>query len=147
MIAVYVPGEPAGQGRPRAWARMVGGKPRAGVYSPKNSDAWRGAARTIMQQQVGAGRNPLAGPLFVRVRFAFALPKSKHRKRHPIETETAHTSKPDVDNLLKALFDAGTGVLWLDDDQITKLVAEKVYAAQGHGPYVTIEVEELEETK
>jgi len=35
--------------------------------------------------------------------------------------------KADVDNLAKTVMDAGTSIVWGDDDQIVSLVAEKSY--------------------
>jgi len=39
----------------------------------------------------------------------------------------AHTSKPDLDNMVKLVKDALTGVFWRDDSQIDALDARKCY--------------------
>lgn len=51
-----------------------------------------------------------------------------------------HTSKPDLDNLTKALKDALNGVIYVDDSQICFLDAKKHY---GERSYVKCEVYEL----
>lgn len=42
-----------------------------------------------------------------------------------------HTKQPDIDKLLRALLDAMTGIVWVDDSQVCYCVANKVYAWQG----------------
>ena len=38
------------------------------------------------------------------------------------------TVPPDLDKLLRAVMDAGTGVIWLDDAQVTQISCSKTYA-------------------
>jgi Holliday junction resolvase RusA-like endonuclease len=42
-------------------------------------------------------------------------------------------SKIDLDNAIKSVADSGNGVVYVDDIQIDQIVAEKLYAAKGHG--------------
>jgi Holliday junction resolvase RusA-like endonuclease len=39
--------------------------------------------------------------------------------------------RPDLDNYIKALLDAGTGVLWVDDGQVWACQAVKLRAPRG----------------
>ncbi|WP_269148312.1 RusA family crossover junction endodeoxyribonuclease [Limosilactobacillus reuteri] len=50
--------------------------------------------------------------------------------------------KPDTDNYIKSTLDGLNGLLWEDDNQIVKIVAEKYYSDR---PRVEIEVEEVNE--
>lgn len=50
------------------------------------------------------------------------------------------TSKPDVDNLLKSLFDGLNGVVFIDDSRVSKAFVEKIY---GKEPRIEIEFKEL----
>lgn len=77
--------------------------------------------------------------LEVHILAVFACPTSDHRKRDPVPRRP-HTGARDLDNLTKALGDAGAGVLWDNDGQICRLVAEKWIGAQGELPYVEIRV-------
>lgn len=63
----------------------------------------------------------LSGPVFVRLRFYFAKPKSYPASR------TEHTVKPDVDKLIRAVFDAVKGICWLDDAQAVDAGGRKFY--------------------
>jgi len=76
---------------------------------------------------------PLEGALTVRVRFRMPVPSSiaVPIRRHVGEGgESPHIVKPDIDNLLKAIFDALTGICWADDKQISRIEASKVYARE-----------------
>jgi len=81
---------------------------------------WRHAigwtARATMRTQ------PLTGPLTVVLRFTLATPA---------------TRPPDLDKLMRAVLDACTGVVWVDDRQVVACDARK---AQGAVPGVTVTV-------
>lgn len=73
----------------------------------------------------------LSGPL--KVNIAFSLPKPKRpRSEFPI-------TRPDIDNLAKAILDALNGVAWEDDGLICNLSLEKRYGI----PSITIYVDKL----
>ena len=72
-LIISIPAEPVAQGRPRLSSR--GGFARA--YDPPKSRSWKAFvadyAETAMKK---AGiEAPIDGPLLVKVRFAFPLPK------------------------------------------------------------------------
>lgn len=69
---------------------------------------------------------PLQNPLSVTLHF------------YKDKNITAKTQYGDIDNLVKAIFDAGNGILWTDDSQIVELHA---YKHKGTG---RIELEVLE---
>ena len=69
----------------------------------------------------------MAGPVALTLRFY----SGKGRKGRP----------PDLDNLIKLVQDSLTGILWKDDAQVKRLVAERFH---GQGtPRTEIEWEEL----
>jgi len=55
------------------------------------------------------------------------------------------TRRPDLDKLERAVWDALTGVVYLDDSQITDSSARKRFAAPNEAPGVTVRVMRLEE--
>lgn len=73
----------------------------------------------------------------VKIRFIMPIPKSLARKVKP---DDLHTKKPDIDNLIKGLFDAANGLIWQDDNQVVDVQAVKVY---GDNPGIELEVTEL----
>ncbi len=69
--------------------------------------------------------------------FGMPYPKSKLRKNTDI-TSICHTTKPDLDNLIKFVLDCGNGILWSDDKKIIRLVSKKMYV---HEPKTIISIE------
>lgn len=70
--------------------------------------------------------------------FNMPIPKSKQGK---VEPGQLHTVKPDIDNLIKGLFDAANGVAWIDDNRVAELgTIKKVYS---DNPGIIFEVEEI----
>ncbi|HHK41746.1 MAG TPA: RusA family crossover junction endodeoxyribonuclease, partial [Planctomycetaceae bacterium] len=52
-----------------------------------------------------------------------------------------HTSRPDLDNLVKSTKDALNGLAWRDDSQVVELSAGKCYASGNELPGVEIAIE------
>ena len=63
---------------------------------------------------------PLEEPVALEAHFRLIRGKSVKR---PFPTVP-----PDLDKLLRAVMDAGTGVIWLDDAQVTQISCSKAYA-------------------
>lgn len=99
----------------------------------------RAVAEACKESYKGA---PLAGTLRVHVRFVFPRPKNKIWKNKPM-LPYYHNHKPDVDNLLKAIWDCFNGVIWEDDSQIAVCTAVKVVAGEENVPYVHIVINPL----
>jgi Holliday junction resolvase RusA-like endonuclease len=116
-------GQPVAQGRPRFVARTRSGRLLAHpiAYTPAASRAWRRDVALQLRAAAG-GAAPPTGPLALTV--VFVLPGPLRCRR----------GEPDVDNLAKAVLDAGTGILWVDDAQVGRLVVEKRGAAAGESP-------------
>ena len=127
MIAVWIPGIPKGQPRPRAFAR--GGKAR--VFDPGTAEGWKSAIAIAVRDAIAQDPvpTPIDGPVHVELRCYFPRPKTHYTKRglRP-EAPTFHTSKPDSDNVLKAALDALTQMgLWRDDSQVCSVAVRKTY--------------------
>lgn len=70
--------------------------------------------------------------------FKMPIPMSKKGK---VTEGQAHTVKPDIDNLIKGLFDSANGVAWIDDNRVCEIGSvKKVYSAI---PGIVFEVEEI----
>lgn len=108
MIAFVVNGIPATKGSARAVNDRRTGKAR---LIPSGSDvnkraqaSWSDAVGWAARQAM-AGRPPIAGP--VEVRCVFWLPRAK--------TSKLETPRGDLDKLLRATWDAMTGIVFVDD--------------------------------
>ena len=71
---------------------------------------------------------PTAGTVALEVAFRFVRPKSHHRSNGDLRAGAPLTpGKPDIDKLLRALLDALTGVVYVDDSQVACIWATKEY--------------------
>lgn len=68
-----------------------------------------------------------AEPLKLEVTFYRTIPKSYSKKRRDEMHGTYIPTKPDMDNLEKALYDSCNGVLWVDDSQIVDHHVRKIW--------------------
>ena len=134
-VAFEVPGNPVAKGRPRVV--RVGGFTR--THTPQPTIDFENRVRICAHQ---AGVRPVDGPVRLAVFAYFALPKSRHLKREP-RTQEWKTTKPDLDNVVKAVKDALNSVAYADDSQVVRLIAEKYTAAQGEPARTIVEVGEM----
>ena len=95
-------------------------RPRMGkgrVYAPKK---YREYLDKLSKFMASVWRyEPLADALKVEICFFLKKPKSAKRE--------LPTVKPDIDNLVKAVLDAGNGIIWNDDNQVCILQTWKDY--------------------
>lgn len=75
----------------------------------------------------------------VEIEFGLRVPASLSKKKRMDLINTPHTKKPDLDNLIKNVFDRGNGVLWKDDKYIHTMTVKKVWRERG---YIKIVVKE-----
>lgn len=129
MISFFVPLIPKGQARARSRAVNIGGSYRAMTY--KSKEGRLAEAKFLEMAKEFAPPVPLAGPLKLSVHVWFPIPESYSKKRlqELKDTYHAHTTKPDLDNIIKLVKDSLNGVFWLDDKQIYKVTASKRYSA------------------
>lgn len=123
MITYEIEGTP----RPQGSKRNVGNGIM--VEASKYLKEWRAFARL---KAVEAMRNhqmiQKPRPVNLVVVFGFDRPQ-KHFKRGVLRDDapTFHTSRPDTDKLLRALFDSMSEVVFKDDSQVCGLVVSKIY--------------------
>jgi Holliday junction resolvase RusA-like endonuclease len=122
---IIIEGPAVGKGRPRATSR--GGHAR--MYTPAKTVAYeirvQAAAKEAMRDQA-----PCPGPIEAEIWVLVMPPKSfsKSKTRMALDGDIRPTSKPDLDNVAKALLDACNGIIYLDDKQITDLVIRRRYS-------------------
>ena len=137
-IVFVVPGKAVGKGRPRSSIlRGRGGKPilSAGQpiihhHTPENTANYENLVK-VSAMPAMQGRALLEGAVETEITVFIEPPKSWSKKK----TEQAlsglirPTKKPDIDNLIKAIYDALNGVVWVDDSQVTDTTVRKRYSA------------------
>ena len=121
-----VKGTPQPKGSARAFVRNG----RAIVTADNPAVAsWEQTIRFVLQDWP---HELLSGPVALDVTFTMVRPPSVSAKRRP-----EPTVKPDLSKLLRAAEDALTGIVYVDDAQVTEALVRKVY---GEAPGMACEV-------
>lgn len=93
-----------------------------GAYTPVKTKIFEDDLKVLARRQLPPGFELYTKPIEVKMVFHFVRPKTVPKLRiYP-------TTKPDIDNLSKALADALNGLVWKDDSIIYSLTAIKLYA-------------------
>jgi Holliday junction resolvase RusA-like endonuclease len=123
-MRIFIPGEPIAQ--PRVKVSTKGGFARAYTERDHPIHAYKQAIRL---RYVNSGGEVLEGPVSIRIVCWFDRPKSHSKKRR--QQPEPKTTKPDLDNLAKAILDSLNEIAYTDDGQVYRLTVEKWYV----GPY------------
>lgn len=125
IVEFFVPGEPVGKGRPRVG--KVGQHAR--LFTPAKTANYEGLIAHAASQAM-AGRSLVNGPVLVELRMGLAIPQSASKKRKSAMAagQIMPTKKPDMDNVIKAIFDGLNGVVWVDDVQVVDSIVRKRFA-------------------
>ena len=127
--------------QPRIKATIRGAARHASVYTPQTAKAWKSAVVEAGREHMPA--MPLSGPVRVGLRFYFPRPQRLMRKKDPAN-RIWHTSKPDRDNLEKAVLDCLTAAGWFcDDSQVCAGETLKFYVPKDGEPGAVVFVQEL----
>jgi Holliday junction resolvase RusA-like endonuclease len=120
-ITVAISGEPVAKGRARITRRGF-------AYTPAATRKYEAHGRLAAQLAMD-GRPPIDGPVLISVRVELPVPSSwSARKRAAALTGGIRpTSRPDVDNYVKAVLDALNGIVLADDALVVELRATKQF--------------------
>jgi Holliday junction resolvase RusA-like endonuclease len=141
FLEFEVIGTPMGKGRPKFVRRGA----FVSAYTPKKTVDYeskiKAAARAAM-----AGAKPFEGAVVLYIYVISVPPVSwpKEKRQKALDQRIRPTVKPDIDNVAKAVLDAGNGILWLDDKQVVSLTAHKRY---GEDASVVVQAYEYESIK
>ncbi len=107
-LTFAVAGVPVAMPRPKARAmRLSSGKWTAQVYNPPDADAWKAAVYHAARIARGPGNMHFAGPVSLELMLYFPRIKEMATGRYSGSAIWKET-KPDFDNLAKAVCDALT---------------------------------------
>ena len=141
MIQFTVYGHPQTAGSKRAFIVKTNTGGQRAIVTDDNAKGkdWKGDVKQAASAVVQAGQALLQGPLRLSLVFLLPRPASHYGSgknaavvkgsspRHP-------DKKPDVLKLARCVEDALTGVLWVDDAQITSEQLTKRYCEFGQQP-------------
>ena len=140
-MEIVIFGEPIPQGRPRFT--------KSGhAYDPQRSQNYKKLVRFWVIQHLKKipGFKPYENALCVDLIFHMGIPSSWSKKKRiqAIQGEIRPIVRNgDIDNMVKAILDAGNNRLWVDDCIITDLSAKKRYP----GELARVEIKITEVTK
>lgn len=121
MTTFIFPIEPRGKGRPRVT--------RNGTFTDPETRKYESALKVMARAQWK--EQPTGFPVSVELKFVFSPPKRPERGDH--------TVKPDCDNIIKAVFDSMNGIIWNDDSQVVRVLAQKFYDFSGGKPRIEMD--------
>lgn len=126
MITFTIPGPPVGKGRPRA--TTINGMAR--LYTPKKTVSYEGLVAHAAQAAM-RGQPLIECPVHLDLLIRCQVPASwsLKKQRMALAGEIFPATKPDADNIVKAIGDACNGVVWRDDVQAVDGSWRKRYAA------------------
>ena len=117
---------PVPKGRPRFYGNHAVTPEKTRIYEALIRDSWT--------------YGKIEGPIIVSMKFTFEIPKSYSKKKRSELLYRPKTTKPDLDNLVKAVLDGLQGEAFEDDSSVCGIVATKEYGTE---PKVSIVVEEV----
>jgi Holliday junction resolvase RusA-like endonuclease len=125
MVVFTVEGIPQGKGRPR-FRRTPN---FVQTYTDAKTKTYEQKIRDSSTRAMGSA-SPLESPVSVDLYIRIKCPTSfsKRRQNECFEGRERPTKKPDIDNIIKAYLDAMNGVVYLDDTQVVRVSAKKVYS-------------------
>jgi crossover junction endodeoxyribonuclease RusA len=115
-------------------AAPQGCKDQFGRESSKRLRPWRASVAHMAGIAMLDKGDPFEGPVELQLYFAFTRPKKHFRANGQLRDDAPRyvTSKGvgDIDKLVRAVADALTGIVYLDDSQIAVLSASKTYGTR-----------------
>jgi crossover junction endodeoxyribonuclease RusA len=123
--AIWVPGVPAPQGSKRHVGNGIL------VESSKKVGPWRERVGLVFAEHYS---EPTRGPVRCNIDFIFVRPSSHLRTNgEPRSSAPPYPGRRDgdLDKLVRAVLDAVTGIVFVDDTQVVSFVASKKYGKAG----------------
>jgi len=121
-IVFTIPGNPVGKGRARSTASGI-------HYTPEKTRNYEAFVKMLAVEAM-KGRTPIEGACVALIGVDYPIPKSTSKKiaEKMVKGFVRPTKKPDIDNIVKAIFDSCNGVVFLDDSQVVDVHVFKAYS-------------------
>lgn len=114
MIRFEIPGEPVSKARPRHG--------NGHTYTPTKTKNFE---KLVGMKYKAAGGEIFEGPVSVTIAVWYQVRPSWPKYKRTAMIGQPHTSKPDLDNVIKSILDGLNGSAWEDDAQVSKVRAAK----------------------
>jgi Holliday junction resolvase RusA-like endonuclease len=125
-LTFSVPGVPV----PKGWPEFSSHHGRVTTRTPEKTVEYHRRVQMSAFLEM-RGREKFAGAVEVTARFVFPLPASWSEKRKTAALGQPHVSRPNIDNLLKAVLDGLDAVAFTDDCSVEKISATKQWGCSG----------------
>lgn len=124
-VRFIIPGQPVGKSPPKFARRGA----LVQVYMPEKTASYLNLVK-VKAHEAMRDTALIQGGVSVEIDLFILAPESWSRKKRAsaLQGLILPTSKPDVDNVIKGIFDAINGVVWNDDKQVVDLVVKKRYS-------------------
>lgn len=141
-IVFDVPGTPVGKGRPK-FARRGN---FVATYTPEKTASYENLVK-VKAAEAMKGAKPFDKALTAHIFLTITPPASwsKKKQAQALNGEIYPTTKPDLDNVIKGIFDAMNEIVYLDDKQIVSLLCMKRYGQTAHAQVQISEFVEVQE--
>ena len=141
LLAYRIDEDPVPKGRPR-WSDQ-----NRKTYTPTRTRKYEKIVQSRTTQAVFSSKYASSlpvdqhVPIEVVTTFYLHRPKRLMRKKDP-QGPIPHTSRPDLDNLVKALIDGidRSDAVWHDDSQVSHKESYKYYHAKHERPHVLVQI-------
>ncbi len=136
-VSFTVPGVAVPKGRPKFARRCQ----HMTTYTPEKTASFENLVKSRSDDAMkGKGLIMTNAPVQAVINIYLPIPKSwpKKFKEMALNGQVGVTKKPDMDNVVKALFDAMNGIVFKDDSQVVFAMVRKTYATT---PYTEITIE------
>ena len=119
---IFIECVPVAKGRPRAARRGNG----VVMYTPAKTEAFE----TLIHDECKKVFSSTNSPVWLDVTFFLPVPSSWSKKKaaDALNGMIWQTSRPDIDNYLKAVLDGGNGAIYADDSQVVSVTMAKKYS-------------------
>lgn len=120
FVTFVVEGKPVGKGRPRWSGRHM--------YTPAATQLYETAVARACKKAMG-GLKPKTGAVKVLIEVCKKVPAhvNKATREAMLQGKIRPTTKPDLDNVVKAVLDACNGIAYEDDSQVVSITARAFY--------------------
>lgn len=111
------------------------------MYTPAKTSSFEEKVRYAFLSKYNIDTEPSTKPFKAKITAIFEPAKSlSKKKRQELLFKIDYTSKPDADNIAKAILDSLNGIVYKDDSQVSALLVLKDYGEENK---ILVELEEI----